>query len=49
MKNYKGSTLNKIKLMEDINLGDYNLLISLPYNIIIHYNLQFVNSFLKVF
>ena len=26
MKNYKGNTLNKIKLMEDINLGDYTIL-----------------------
>ena len=26
IKNYKGEGLNKIKLMEDINLGDYNLL-----------------------
>ena len=26
IKNYKGEELNKIKLMKDINLGDYNLL-----------------------
>ena len=26
MKNYKGNELNKIKLMEDINLGNYELL-----------------------
>ena len=26
IKNYKGEELNKIKLMEDINLGNYDLL-----------------------
>ena len=26
IKNYKGNILNKIKLMEDINLGNYELL-----------------------
>ena len=31
IKNYKGEELNKIKLMEDINLGNYELLNS-DYN-----------------